>query len=98
MGGAGLIAGMAMAFKTLKPDVEVVGVEPVNVQSFTEAIKAGQPVDGFRAGTLADGLAVPFVGPNAFEIARHYVDKTVLVDERMIAISVLRLVGKLDWN
>ena len=88
---------MSLALKTLKPDVEVVGVEPVNVQSFTEALKAGYPVDGFREGTLADGLAVPFVGPHAFEIARRYVDSTVLVNEKMIALSLLRLIGECIW-
>lgn len=42
--------------------------------------------------TLADGLAVPCVGSNAFEIARSRVDKVVTVSERAIALSVLRLV------
>jgi threonine dehydratase len=42
--------------------------------------------------TLADGLAVPMVGPHAFEIARHYVDECVLVSEKQISLAVLRLI------
>ena len=42
--------------------------------------------------TLADGLAVPVVGPHAFEVARHYVDECVLVNEKQISLAVLRLI------
>lgn len=42
--------------------------------------------------TLADGLAVPMVGPHAFEVARHYVDETVLCSEKEISLAVLRLI------
>uniref|UniRef100_A0A7S2UXC5 Serine racemase n=1 Tax=Fibrocapsa japonica TaxID=94617 RepID=A0A7S2UXC5_9STRA len=93
VGGAGLIAGMSLAFKTLKPEVQVIGVEPHHCASFTAALEAGHPsapVD--HKPTLADGLAVPVVGGNAFEVARHYVDRVELVDEKQIALAVLRLV------
>lgn len=42
--------------------------------------------------TLADGLAVPSVGPHAFEVARHFVDSVHLTSEAQVAISVLRLI------
>ncbi|KAG6975957.1 hypothetical protein JG688_00001880 [Phytophthora aleatoria] len=92
VGGGGLIAGVALAVKTLSPKVQVIGVEPEYCSSFTEALKAGKPVNMPTQPTLADGLAVPCVGANAFEIARKYVDKVVTVSERSIALSVLRLV------
>ncbi|KAG7389937.1 hypothetical protein PHYPSEUDO_009195 [Phytophthora pseudosyringae] len=92
IGGGGLIAGVALAVKTLAPNVQVIGVEPEYCSSFTEALKAGKPVNMPTQPTLADGLAVPCVGSNAFEIARTYVDKVVTVSERSIALSVLRLV------
>lgn len=92
VGGAGLIAGVALAVKTIRPDVQVVGVEPENVASFAAALKAGQPVNGFKEATLADGLAVPVVGPTSFEVAKRFVDGTCAVSEKMIAIAMLRLI------
>lgn len=92
IGGAGLIAGVSCAVKTLKPDVKVYGVEPEFCASYTAALKAGKPVSTVVTPTLADGLAVPVVGPHAFEVARHYVDETVLCTEKEISLAVLRLI------
>lgn len=78
--------------KTLKPDVKVYGVEPEFCASYTAALKAGKPVSIAVTPTLADGLAVPSVGPHAFEVARHYVDETVLCTEKEISLAVLRLI------
>jgi threonine dehydratase len=92
IGGAGLIAGVALAIKSIKPSVQVIGVEPANAASYLAAQRAGQPVKVELKPTLADGLAVPQVGPNAFAIARQHVDRVVTVDEMQIALAVLRLV------
>ena len=82
VGGAGLIAGVALAIKTLSPQTKVIGVEPAHCASFTAALQAGQPVAPEEVSpTLADGLAVPVVGPTSFEVARPLVDETVLVPE-----------------
>lgn len=91
IGGAGLIAGIALAVKTRKPGVQIIGVEPERAASFTAALAAGKPVPVELKPTLADGLAVPMVGANAFQLARELVDKTVLVSEHDIALAVLRL-------
>ncbi len=91
VGGAGLIAGIGIALKTLYPSAKLFGTEPKFCPSFTEALKVGKPVDAGATPSLADGLAVSQVGSNSFEIAKHYVDEVKLVDERMIALSVLRL-------
>jgi threonine dehydratase len=92
IGGGGLIAGVALALKTLKPGVLVIGVEPERAASFTAATNAGKPVPVEMKATLADGLSVPQVGANAFQIARQWVDKTLLVGEHEIALAILRLV------
>jgi threonine dehydratase len=91
IGGAGLIAGVALAVKTLKPAVQIIGVEPARAASFTAARAAGKPVRVEVQPTLADGLGVPQVGETAFRIARDLVDKTVLVGEHDIALAILRL-------
>jgi threonine dehydratase len=92
IGGAGLISGIAVAAKALKPRLKVIGVESVATASFTAALKAGRPVTIPRRATLADGLAVLKVGTNAFELARRHVDQVVRVSEDWIALAILRLV------
>jgi len=60
VGGAGLIAGISLAAKTLNPSVQVIGVEPAMCASYTAALEAGSPTQFAMDGsTLADGLAVP---------------------------------------
>jgi threonine dehydratase len=92
VGGAGLIAGVALATKSINPAIEIIGVEPANAASLIPALEAGRPVHVTMRPTLADGLAVPQVGGNAFAIARQYVDRMVIVNEYDIALAVLRLV------
>ncbi|GAB6024813.1 hypothetical protein CHUAL_009933 [Chamberlinius hualienensis] len=92
VGGAGLIAGTAVAIKSLLPDVQIIGVEPARAASYTAALKAGKPVKVDVSSTLADGLAVPTVGVNAFATAKPLVDKIVTVSEEMVAIAILRLI------
>jgi threonine dehydratase len=91
IGGGGLIAGVALALKALKPAVRIIGVEPEHAASFTAARAAGRPVSIEVRPTLADGLCVPRVGENAFRIANDLVDRTVLVSEQAIALAILRL-------
>jgi threonine dehydratase len=92
VGGAGLLAGVSLAVKTLRPDAKVVAVEGENIASFSAALEAGKPVKVALHPTLADGLAIPQVGSNAFEIARSLVDQTITVTEEEIAVAILRLV------
>src|SRR5437868_2553732 len=91
IGGGGLVAGVALAVKHLKPNAKVVGVEPERAASFTAALHEGKPVLIEMKPTLADGLSVPKVGSNAFVLAREFVDRVVLVSEHEIARAVLRL-------
>ncbi|KAK6739053.1 hypothetical protein RB195_020872 [Necator americanus] len=92
VGGAGLIAGIAVAVKTLKPQVQVIAVESDTCPSYTEAIKAGKPVLVSVRSTLADGLAVPMVGGNALATLDGIVDKSLVVCEETTALSILRLI------
>jgi threonine dehydratase len=92
VGGAGLLAGVSLALKTLRPKIKIVAVEAENVASFSAALEAGKPTKIALYPTLADGLAIPQVGANAFAIAQSRVDKTVTVSEEQIAIAILRIV------
>ena len=92
VGGGGLIAGIALAVKTINPKVQIIGVEPDRCPSMAAAMAAGQVVKVPTAPTLADGLAVPTVGPRSFEVLRPRVDKLVTVSEKDISVALLRLV------
>jgi threonine dehydratase len=92
VGGGGLLAGVALAVKSLRPNVRIIAVEADHVASFSAAMQAGKPVRTATQPTLADGLAIEQVGSNAFEIAASRVDRTATVTEEQIAISILRIV------
>lgn len=91
VGGGGLIAGVAVAVKALKPRIRVVGVESAATRNFSAALRAGKPVRVPRRATLADGLATLTVGANAFALARSRVDEVVTVSEDAIALAILRM-------
>jgi len=92
IGGGGLIAGLALAVKETKPHIKIIGVEPAHAPSFYESMRAGHPVRANLKPTLADGLAVPRIGDNAFALAQSRVDEVVLVSEEEIALAILRLI------
>ena len=91
VGGGGLIAGIALAVKQLRPSIKVIGVEPERCASMTLALEAGEPVKAPTTATLADGLAVPTVGPRSFQTVKNLIDKIVCVSESDIALTMLRL-------
>jgi threonine dehydratase len=84
IGGGGLIAGVATAVKSLRPDVRVVGVEPETSNAMQAAVAAGERVE-IVPRSIADGLNAPHAGANALEIVRALVDELVLVSEAEIA-------------
>ncbi|XP_047102892.1 L-threonine ammonia-lyase [Schistocerca piceifrons] len=92
VGGGGLIAGVALAVKSMFPDIKIIGVESEKCASFSSALKSKKPVYTPIQSTLADGLAVPKVGYNAFVTAAPLIDKMVVVKEEWIAVAILRLV------
>ena len=91
VGGGGLLAGVATVVKALRPEVEVIAVEPAHAASFTVSFDAGQPTRVPVATTFADGLAVACVGENAFRAAAKFVDRAITVTEDEIAVALLEL-------
>ena len=91
IGGGGLIAGLSLAVKSLRPRVRVIGVESVSTGNFSAALRAGHPVKVPRRATLADGLATLTVGANAFALAKRHVDDVVSVTEDWISLAILRM-------
>jgi threonine dehydratase len=78
VGGGGLVAGIAAWYAGR---IRIVGVEPREAPTLTEALKAGRPIDAPAGGIAADSLAPRRVGALVFPIARAYVDRVVLVGD-----------------
>ena len=81
VGGGGLIGGMSNAIKQLKPDVEVIGVEPTGADSMRRSLEMGEPQSIDKVQTIADSLGAPYALPYSFELTRQNTDRLVLVDD-----------------
>ena len=90
-GGAGLLAGVGLAAKALRPEITIVAAEPAAAPSFSASLAAGRPVAVPIHPTLADGLAVGRVGEVSFPLAARVVDRVVTVGEESLALAVVRL-------
>jgi threonine dehydratase len=88
VGGGGLIAGMAIYIKTLKPQIKVIGVEPQDAACFKAALDAGKRVKLDRVGLFADGVAVRQVGKEPFRIAKNLIDDIITIDADEICAAV----------
>jgi threonine dehydratase len=97
IGGGGLIAGMAAAIKTLRPQIRIYGVEPEGAPSMRRSLDAGHAVRLESTKTIADGLAAPMAGEIAFDVVKRTVTDVVLVTDEAIvgAMRDLLLYAKL---
>jgi len=90
IGGGGLISGMAVAAKTLRPEIEVIGVQAELYPSMYNKIRGTKlPM---RGDTLAEGIAVKAPGALTEQLVRNYVDDIVLVSERDLEHAVALLI------
>lgn len=94
IGGGGLIAGVAMAAKSLNKKIEIIGVQTSNIPSMVKALEAGKPYLIKGNKTIADGIAVGKPGTKTFEIIEKNVDNIVTVSEDEISEAILFLLEK----
>lgn len=94
IGGGGLISGIALAMKQLKPSIKIVGVEPEGAMAMKASVKQDEIVCLSHVDTIADGVAVKRPGELTFDIIRQYVDEIVTVSDREIMESFLMLLEK----
>ena len=80
IGGGGLIGGIAAYVKRVRPEIKVIGVQPVDSDAMARSLEAGRRVVLPHVGLFADGVAVKQVGKETFRLARQYVDEIVRVD------------------
>ena len=80
IGGGGLIGGIAAYVKRVRPEIRIIGVQPVDSDAMARSLEAGRRVVLPHVGLFADGVAVRQVGKETFRLARQYVDEIVRVD------------------
>ena len=91
VGGGGLVSGVAIAVKSLRPDVRVIGVQTQNVPSMYASFGLGEVETLRDKATIADGIHVLTPGNMTFEIVEKYVDDIVTVREEEIEAAIVRL-------
>ena len=88
VGGGGLIAGIAVYIKQLRPDIRIIGVEPEDADAMDRSLKAGRRVRLDHVGIFADGVAVRQVGEETFRLCKEFVDEIVVVTNDEICAAI----------
>ena len=88
VGGGGLIAGIAVYIKQLRPEVKIIGVEPEDADAMDLSLKRGKRIMLDHVGIFADGVAVRQVGRETFRLARQFVDDMVVVSNDEICAAI----------
>lgn len=94
VGGGGLISGIAVAAKALRPDVRVIGVQASGAAAFPPSLRAGEPVRLPTYATIADGIAVGRPGDLTFAHVSKLVDEVVTVTDEDISRALLMLLER----
>jgi len=81
VGGGGLISGIAIAARTMKPSVRIIGVEPTGAPTLLRSLEAGRPSVLARVDTAAGTLAPRSTDPLNFGIIQHHIERVVLVSD-----------------
>ncbi|WP_033218085.1 threonine ammonia-lyase [Kitasatospora phosalacinea] len=88
-GGGGLLAGVAIAVKALRPDVRVIGVQAAAAAAYPLSLAAGRPVSLEKYATMADGIMVGRPGDIPFEVVNTLADGVLTVSEDELSRSLL---------
>lgn len=94
IGGGGLISGIAIAAKHIKPEVKIIGVQTKNLPSMARSLSQNHITTVEGPATIADGIAVKTPGELTFKIVKKFVDDIVTVDEDEIANAILLLLER----
>ena len=88
-GGGGLLAGTALAIKSLRPDIKIIGVQAEMAAAYPPSLAAGSPQMLPKMSTMADGIAVGKPGDVPFQIIQQHVDEIRTVSEASLARALL---------
>ncbi len=93
-GGGGLLAGVALAIKSINPDVRVIGVQAEEAAAYPRSLAAGTPIALTKMSTMADGIAVGRPGDIPFAIVQEYVDEIITVSENQLSYAALSVLER----
>lgn len=93
-GGGGLLAGVALAIKSLNPEVTVIGVQAEGAAAYPASLAVGSPQKLDNMSTMADGIAVGLPGAIPFEIVKEHVDEIMTVSEDQLSSAALLLLER----
>lgn len=93
-GGGGLLAGVALAMKSVRPDLHVIGVQAEGAAAYPVSLAAGHPSPLAAMQTMADGIAVGCPGEVPFALVQQYVDEVRTVSEESLSRAVLLLLER----
>jgi threonine dehydratase len=88
IGGGGLISGVAAYVKNLRPEIKVIGVQPVDSDAMYRSVKSKRRVILDHVGLFSDGVAVKQVGTETFRLCRKLVDEIILVDTDTVCAAL----------
>lgn len=88
VGGGGLIAGIAVYTKFVRPDIKIIGVEPEDSDCLNQALKANRRVTLKQVGLFADGVAVKQIGKEPFRLLKKRVDEVITVNTDEICAAI----------
>jgi threonine dehydratase len=88
IGGGGLIAGIAVYTKAMRPEIRIIGVQPDDSAAMRASLEAGRPVVLDHVGIFADGVAVRRVGDETFRLCQRHVDEVITVDTDQICAAI----------
>jgi threonine dehydratase len=91
IGGGGLASGVSALIKQIKPNIKIIGVEPLGAASMKEAIKQDKVVTLDKINTFVDGAAVKRVGELNFNICKETLDDIILIDEGHVCSKILEV-------
>ncbi len=94
IGGGGLIAGIAIAAKALKPDIRIIGVQASGADSARRSLATGEIVTLHTISTIADGISTKRPGTLNFAIMRDLVDEIVTVEDHATSSAILLLMER----
>lgn len=94
IGGGGVISGIALAVKTLKPDVKIVGVQASGSSAMFNSFRDKKLSHLKTSETIADGINVKEPAQRTFDIIQKYVDDVITVDDEEISQAMLYLLER----
>ena len=94
IGGGGLISGIAVVLKSLKPSIKIIGVESAAFPTMKTSILENKITKTLTGYSIADGIAVKTPGQTTFEIVKKYVDDIVLIDDLSIVKTMFLLMER----